>query len=60
MEWQPAIIEFQFHEVPPAASAFLGCFRLDAPTQIRILGQELPEMECQLALVADNCAFTGF
>ena len=37
----------------------LASARRQVPAQIRILGQELPEMECQLAFVADDCTFTG-
>lgn len=33
--------------------------RRQVPAQIRILWQELPEMEDQLAVVADGGAFTG-
>ena len=49
------MIQFQFDMVdalPVSAGR-------QVPSQIRVLGQELPEMEGQLAFVADDCAFTG-
>jgi hypothetical protein len=54
-EGNPLAVEFHFDKV----ESLPDVARWQVPAQIRVLGQKLPKMECQIAFVADDYAFTG-